>query len=77
MGLKMRITFQDTDFVYEILDGSEINKNTTQVTILLDQHQLVLVKDEKNRWTCPGGENLISADFVQAIGRSVSLRYRM
>lgn len=73
----MRITYQDTDYVFEIIDGQLINKYTTQFTILFNGEQFTLVKNEKNIWTLPSGQTVLSADFVLAIGRSVSLRYRM
>jgi hypothetical protein len=77
MGLKMRITYQDTDYVYEIIDGAGINKHTTRFAILFNGEQLTLCKNEKNIWMLESGQTALAPDFVQAIGRSVSLRYRM
>ena len=77
MGLKMRITYQDTDHVYEILNGAQINKDTTQIIIRINGGELTLTKNEKGIWTLPDNETSLPPDFVQAIGRSVSLRYRM
>ncbi|TCC98197.1 hypothetical protein [Pedobacter psychroterrae] len=77
MGLKMRITYQDTDYVFEIIDGKSINKYTTEFTILFNGDQFTLIKNEKNIWTLGSGQTALSANFVLAIGRSVSLRYRM
>jgi len=36
MGLKMRITYRDTDYVYEIINGADINKETTELKIILN-----------------------------------------
>jgi len=73
----MRITYQDTDYVFEVVDGKSINKYTTEFSILFNGDQFMLAKNEKNIWTLAGGQTALSADFVLAIGRSVSLRYRM
>lgn len=77
MGLKMRITYQDTDHVFEVVDGKSINKYTTEFSILFNGDQFMLAKNEKNIWILASGQTNLSADFVLAIGRSVSLRYRM
>lgn len=77
MGLPMRITYKDTDYVYEILNSSAINKETTELHIIFDRREMVLVKDEKNVWVQREGEFNIEPDLAQALGRSVSLRFRM
>ncbi|TDQ08888.1 hypothetical protein [Pedobacter metabolipauper] len=77
MGLKMRITYNDKDYVYEIIDGASINKETTDLKIILNGHQLSLHKDASKKWVVTDSEITIDPDFAQAIGRSVSLRYRM
>ena len=73
----MRITYQDTDYVFEIIDGKSINKYTTEFTILFEGDQYTLAKNEKNIWELVNGKSVLASDFVLAIGRSVSLRYRM
>ena len=73
----MRITYEDTDYVFEVVDGKSINKYTTEFSILFNGDQFMLAKNEKNIWMLAGGQTALSADFVLAIGRSVSLRYRM
>ncbi len=77
MGLPMRITYKDTDFVYEILNTSAINKETSELRIIFDGREIVLVKDEKSVWVQNGGELSLEPDLAQALGRSVSLRFRM
>lgn len=77
MGLKMRITYKDTDYVYEIINGAEINKETTDLKIVLNGATVTLSKDFSNKWVQQDGEVTIEPDFAQALGRSVSLRYRM
>jgi len=77
MGLKMRITYKETDFVYEIVDGAAINKDTTELKVVLNDQQITLLKDVNNVWVQQEGEITIEPDFAQALGRSISLRYRM
>lgn len=77
MGLKMRITYKETDFVYEIVDGAAINKETTTLKVILNGEQITLSKDTNNVWVQQDGGITIEPDFAQALGRSVSLRYRM
>lgn len=73
----MRITYKDTDYVYEILNGAEINKDTAELKIVLNGSAITLSKDISKIWVQQDGEITIEPDFAQALGRSVSLRYRM
>jgi len=77
MGLKMRITYKDIDYVYEILNGSAINKETTELKIILNGEPITLIKEDGKIWIQQAGEVTLEPDFAQALGRSVSLRYRM
>jgi hypothetical protein len=76
MGLPMRITYNDKDYVYHINNSSAINKATTELQIVLNGETIDLVKDDRKVWVQKGG-NPIDPEFVQALGRSVSLRFRM
>ena len=73
----MRITYKDTDYVYEIINGAEINKDTAELKIVLNGSTITLSKDIGKIWVQQDGEITIEPDFAQALGRSVSLRYRM
>ncbi len=77
MGLPMRITYKDTDYIYEILNSSAINKETTELRISFDRQEIVLVKDDKNVWVQNDGGIKVEPELAQALGRSVSLRFRM
>jgi hypothetical protein len=77
MGLKMRITYKDTDYVYEIIDGAAINKETTELKVILNGQPITLAKDSSKIWVLQNTEADIEPDFAQALGRSISLRYRM
>jgi len=77
MGLPLRITFNDKDYVYQILNSNLINQHTTELEILLDGEKLELTKDIKRVWILKDESKPIDPELVQALGRSVSLRLRM
>ena len=76
MGLPLRITFNDQDYVYQIVNSNLINQNTVELELLLNGEKLQLTK-EKTIWVQKEGAQTLDPDFVQALGRSVSLRLRM
>ncbi|WP_423148656.1 hypothetical protein [Rubrolithibacter danxiaensis] len=77
MGLPFRITYKDKDYVYEIINESPITKNTTQLHILLNGEKFSMIKNEQKVWVQQEGDRTLDPEFIQAIGRSVSLRFRM
>ena len=77
MGLPMRITYKDSDYIYEILNDSAINKETTELRISFDGQEMVLVKNDKGVWIQNDGGVKVEPELAQALGRSVSLRFRM
>lgn len=76
MGLPLRITFNDTDYVYQI-NTSPITPATSELEILLNGEKIVLQKDARRVWIQTGEGPAIEPDFAQALGRSVALRFRM
>ncbi|WP_374948462.1 hypothetical protein [Mucilaginibacter sp.] len=76
MGLPLRITFNDQDYVYQIINSNLINQNTVELELLLNGEKLQLIK-EKTVWIQKDGAGTLDPNFVQALGRSVSLRLRM
>jgi len=77
MGLPMRITYNDRDYVYFINNSSGINKNTTELQIILGDKTFDIIKNENKVWVQKSGETALDPELVQALGRSVSLRFRM
>jgi hypothetical protein len=77
MGLPLRITFKDNDYVYEIIDSKLINQHTTEIEVILEGEKIELVRDVKLVWKQKQGNNAIDAELAEALGRSVSLRLRM
>jgi hypothetical protein len=76
MGLPLRITFNDQDYVYQIVNSNLINQNTTVLELLLNGEKLQLVR-ENTVWIQKDGDQKLDPNLVQALGRSVSLRLRM
>lgn len=77
MGLPMRITFDDKDYVYQILNAKLINKDTTQLEIIFNGEKVELIMDNKKTWVQKDASDPLDPALVQALGRSVSLRLRM
>ena len=77
MGLPLRITFKDNDYVYQIVDSKLINQNTTEIELLLNGEKIELIRDIKLVWKQKPGDQNLDTELVQALGRSVSLRLRM
>ena len=77
MGLPLRITFKDTDYIYQIVNSKLIDKNTTEIELIFSGEKIELIKDIKLGWLLKNGDNSIDAELIQALGRSVSLRLRM
>ena len=77
MGLPLRITFNDKDYVYQIIDSKLIDQHTTELRLLLNGEKVELIKNEKRVWIQKNEGNSIDPELVQALGRSVSLRLRM
>jgi len=73
MGLPLRITFKDNDYVYQIIDSKQINNNTTEIELLVDGEKVALTRDNNLVWK----EKHENITLDQALGRSVSLRLRM
>jgi hypothetical protein len=76
MGLPLRITFNDKDYIYQIVNSNLINQNTTELELLVNGEKLQLIR-EKTVWIQKGGDQTLDPNFIQALGRSVSLRLRM
>ncbi len=77
MGLPLRITFNDTDYAYQIVNSKLIDHNTTELELLFDGETVELEKDDKRVWVQKDGGKFLDPELIQALGRSVSLRLRM
>jgi hypothetical protein len=77
MGLPLRITFKENDYVYQIINSKLINQYTTEFDILLNGDKVSLVKDDKMLWVQKDEIKSVDPELINALGRSVSLRLRL
>lgn len=77
MGLPLRITYNDQDYVYQILDSKIINQYTTELQLIVNGEKVALIKNDQRVWVQKDEQKSLDPDLVQALGRSVSLRLRM
>jgi len=77
MGLPLRITFKDNDYVYQIIDSKQINHNTTEIDLVVNGEKIGIARDVKLVWKQKEGDTALDSELIQALGRSVSLRLRM
>lgn len=77
MGLPLRITFKDKDYIYQIIDSKHINHKLTEIELLLNGEPIGLLRDTDMIWKLKVNSKDIDSELVQALGRSVSLRLRM
>ncbi|MDB5089838.1 hypothetical protein [Mucilaginibacter sp. OK098] len=77
MGLPLRITFNDQDYIYQIIDSKIINQYTTELQLLVNGEKVALIKNDKRVWIQKDEEKSLDPELIQALGRSVSLRMRM
>jgi hypothetical protein len=77
MGLPLRITYNDQDYIYQIVDSKIINQYTTELQLVVNGEKVELIKNDKRVWVQKDAEKSLDPELVQALGRSVSLRMRM
>ena len=76
MGLTLRLTFNDKDYNYQIINSKQIGQGATQFSLTLNGETVDLIKNDKNIWTQKNGDSF-DPELIQALGRSVSLRLRL
>ncbi|MCR8561369.1 hypothetical protein KXD93_27195 [Mucilaginibacter sp. BJC16-A38] len=77
MGLPLRITYNEQDYIYQIIDSKIINQYTTELQLVVNGEKVELIKNDKRVWVQKDAEKSLDPELVQALGRSVSLRMRM
>jgi hypothetical protein len=77
MGLPLRMTFKDEDYIYQINNSNQVDRNTTELELLINGEKIKLQKDATKSWVQNGGEKIFDPELIQALGRSVSLRLRL
>lgn len=75
MGQPLRITFNNTDHTFQIVNTNPISGFTDEFQISIDGKTVTLVKSEG--WSQKETEGSIDNGLVQAIGKAIALRYRI
>jgi hypothetical protein len=73
----LRITYEETDYSYQVINETPINSTTSEIHVLLEGEKYVLVKNNSKMWVAKEVAASIDSSLLHAIGRTVSLRYRM
>jgi hypothetical protein len=75
MGQVLRITFNNNDYNYQVLT-SPVSKETLEIQILLEGTTQTLIRHQ-GQWLPKETDEKIVPDLLVAIGRALSLRYRI
>ena len=75
MGQIFTVHLSGLDFNYQLIQLNQVNR-IVESQILLHGTTVTLCKDEKG-WSQKGSSVPIVKELVQAIGNSISLRYRI
>ena len=76
MGQPLRITFNDTDYSFELANTEPITRSTLEIPISINNQTVTLVKEERG-WQPKETQDLLDSSLLQAIGKAIALRYRL
>jgi hypothetical protein len=76
MGLQLRMTFNDTDYAYQIIN-SKLTDQQTELELVLEGEKVELLRDKNMVWIQKDGDGSFDPGLIQALGRSASLRLRV
>ena len=75
MGQVLRITYNNSDYHFQILNHTPVSKETGEIQILLDGvTQTLVCRDRK--WVAKT-EHGPETGLTEAIGKAIALRYRI
>jgi len=77
MGLQLRMTFNDTDYAYQIINSRLTEQHTTELELVLEGEKVELLRDKNMVWVQKDGDSSFEPGLIQALGRSASLRLRV
>ena len=75
MGQPLRITYNNSDHIFQIVTSTPITKSTEEIQILLEGKTITLIKT--NEWLQKETDETVDTKLVQAIGKAIALRYRI
>jgi hypothetical protein len=77
MGLQLRMTFNDMDYAYQIINSRLTDQHTTELELVLEGEKVELLRDKNMVWVQKDGDSSFDPGLIQALGRSVALRLRV
>ncbi|HEY1005932.1 MAG TPA: hypothetical protein VGD92_02085 [Sphingobacteriaceae bacterium] len=69
----LRITFKNNDYTFQLIRNIPITRETTEFHILLDGTPITIRKEVRG-WVADSTED---PELIDAIGRTLALRYRI
>ena len=77
MGQIFTISLGGSEFHFQLIKLNQVNRGVVESQILLQGTTVTLCKDYERGWVQKEDSNPIVKELVQAIGNSISLRYRI
>jgi hypothetical protein len=77
MGLQLRMTFNNTDYAYRIINSKLTDQRITELELVLEGEKVELLRDKNMVWIQKYGDSSFDPGLIQALGRSASLRLRV
>lgn len=73
----LRVTHNNTDYVFKLIKDSPVTKETTEFKIKMGEEEISICKTPTG-WAQKNSEVLhLNPDLLNAIGHSLSLRFRL
>ena len=76
MGQVLRITYNNTDYTFQILNTSPLSKEDREIQILVNGITTTIIKDN-NGWRPKDDTDADAVGLATAIGKSLTLRFRI
>jgi hypothetical protein len=76
MGQVLRITFNNIDYTFQILNTSPVSRETKEIQILVNGVTQTLICNER-QWVPKTETGEIPHGLAAAIGKMIALRYRI
>lgn len=76
MGQLLRITYGAKDYNYQLLNENPIGKEMEEIRISVEGHSLILRK-KGGSWSPDEHTSEVDEGLLEAIGKAISLRYRI
>lgn len=76
MGQVLRITYNNTDYTFQLLNTRPLSKEDQEIQILFNGITATFIKD-KNGWRPKNDDLEENEGLIAAIGKTLALRFRI